>query len=886
MAVPQAGLRYAMGMKMKKRLAVWGWWQGRNLGDNWIKRTVAGLFPEAEFIDTREADFSAYDFVICGGGGLFIYDAIWPWINYSQITPYGMLGLGAEFPHKTDQAYKLSRNAKFFYVRDQYSLDCMKINDIKRSYDLTFASPLSFLDSGSLNMSRLFFVWRDGQDLLWNEQFHKYICYENKTDEYNRIIAEEFEEITADDFQTCGDDIENRMGNCGFVISGRFHGIIAAIQKGLPCIAIDICPKIRALMKDCGLEEYCIKINETDKLKKLICKAKSESEIIRKKQLAYREKAIATLTKHITDVKAAVDKALNPVRILHYGSYWMQNNDVVKAMADDLGKTCDSCEMDLKVYTKAPDNRIKAKISTPNGLICILDTEKVKNDVVRFKPDAVVLNSGGLVLEDSGFKVLSEMGIVNVGIELSDPDVYPYNGAFYANKFDLFYTNSQYSMVNQYDKEKVNIHLLPFAASADHHFYMPDIEKKYDLVVVGHAREDRLDVMRKLSKRFKVGIYGRGWESGLGEVNGAEHTKAINGGLMYLSFAKTAAGYNNVKVGLFEAMACNQVVITRYMEELNDFFEIGKEIICYKEEDELPGIIEYYLGHEEEREAIRKNAYARFLREHTYLSRWMKVKDDIRGIKEAKYKTMEDKKTNMNLTDIEWSKLYDHSLIDNIYKNILSGNHSAQSLEMLKLSQLNDKILEIGCGSGATTAYLSKNGRICTALDFQDESLILTKALCEKVGCSVRAVKADARTVLPFEVREFDIAFQAGLLEHFEREERIDMLRIWKPCCRKMVSMIPNAASLGYRVGKGLMEKNGTWRYGRELPQYSLVRDFEEAGYKVIEEYTAGEKNALNFLPKTHYLREALEKWFAEMEICGDNCGQGYLLVTIGESCS
>lgn len=254
--------------------------------------------------------------------------------------------------------------------------------------------------------------------------------------------------------------------------------------------------------------------------------------------------------------------------------------------------------------------------------------------------------------------------------------------------------------------------------------------------------------------------------------------------------------------------------------------------------------------------------------------------------KESEVLKMEEKKMNTNLSDIEWSRLYDHSHADNIYKKIMSGNLSVQSAEMLKLSQSGDKILEIGCGSGGTITYLSKNGRICTALDFQDESLILVRTLCERFGCAVRTVKADARTVLPFETREFDIAFQAGLLEHFERIERIEMLRLWKPCCKKMVSLIPNAASLGYRMGKGLKEKNGTWRFGNEMPQYSLVRDFEEAGYKVIDEYTVGEKQSVNFLPKTHYLRLALEKWFTEMEICGDNCGQGYLLVTIGENCS
>lgn len=868
---------------MKKRLAVWGWWQGRNLGDNWIRRTVAGLFPEAEFIDTRVQDFTPYDFVICGGGGLFIYDVIRPWVNYAQKTPFGMLGLGAEFPHRTDEAIKLGRRAAFFYVRDRYSLDCMKLGDMEQSYDITFASPLDFTDDGKLDMSKVFFVWRDGREHLWNEQFKTYIGYEDCYEDCRRIVSEAFEEVVSDDFQTGGDDIERRIEGCGFIISGRYHGIVAAIQKGLPCIAIDICPKIRALMTECGLEDYCIKIGETEKLKALITKAKDDCAAIREKQLKYREKAYLTLQRQLGRVRAAVDRALEPLRVLHYGSYWMGENDVVKVMADDLGEICRARAVDLKVYTNAPDSRIKAKIKTPNGLICLLDTEKLRKDVEEFKPDAVVLNSGGLVLEDGGFKMLSEKGVVSVGVELSDPDVYPYNGAFYAHKFDLFYTNSKYSLTNQYDKAKVNIRLLPFAASAARHFYMPEAERIYDLVVVGHAREDRIRVVRELKKSFRVGTFGAGWDSGPGSVHGAAHTKALNSGLMYLSFARTAAGFDNVKVGLFEAMACNQAVITRYTEELADYFEPGKEVICYKEDGEIPGIVAYYLAHEDEREGIRKNAYARFLREHTWLGRWREVKADIKAVIAGKYKPVEPA-AKPQLSGIEWGRLYDPSLADRIYKDIKGGRLGAQSVEMLKLTRENDKVLEIGCGSGATTAYLALNGRNCTALDFQDESLILTKTLCDRLGRPVRIVKADARAALPFEAGEFDVAFQAGLLEHFDHAERVGMLRLWRPCCRKMVSLIPNAASLGYRMGKALMEKSGAWPYGREMPQYSLVREFEEAGYRVIGEYTAGEKNAVNFLPKGHYLKEALEKWFTEMEICGDNCGQGYLLVTIGEN--
>jgi hypothetical protein len=97
-----------------------------------------------------------------------------------------------------------------------------------------------------------------------------------------------------------------------------------------------------------------------------------------------------------------------------------------------------------------------------------------------------------------------------------------------------------------------------------------------------------------------------------------------------------------------------------------------------------------------------------------------------------------------------------------------------------------------------------------------------------------------------------------------------------------MVSIIPNAASLAYRVGKAMMEKANTWEYGLELPQYSLRQEFLEAGMRVTEEYTIGEDHALNFLPKRHYLHDALHRWQKE-NICEDNCGQGYLLVTVGE---
>ena len=611
------------------KLYIWGWWQGNNLGDNWIKKTLATIFPEAIFIDTGVQEFEEDSFVVCGGGGLFIYDVISPWDRLENNIAYGMIGLGAEFPHISQKAVSVKERARFFYVRDQYSLDCMNIKGIEQSYDITFAKPLDVVPVETVNFNKLFLVWRDGHELIRNEQFNNYIQPGSSYEEWKYVINNNFTDIVEDDFQTGDDNIEERISDCGFIISGRYHGIVAAIQKGIPFLAIDICPKIRALLHEVGLEEYCIKISEIDKAQELILKAKNNLEEIRKIENAYCVKANDILKKQIRKAKLEILKVLSPLRLIHYGSYWMKENDVVNTMSDDLAKECILKKIDLKAYEKGTDIRIKKCTQTPNGKLCLLEHQKIMEDIKEFGADGIILNSGGLYLEEQTCEFTKDKGIVSVGISLSDPDVYPYNGKLYAEKFDLFYTNSKYSLEHQYDRQKVNINIMPFAASLVHHFYMPEVEKKYDVVIVAHARDDRKKIVEKLSTICNVGTYGSGRENSLGLVNGKEHVRAINTGKLYVSFAKTVAGYNNVKVGLFEAMACNQVVITSYMEELEDYFEIGKEILCYKEEDELYELIKYYLVHDEEREQIREAGYHRFLKDHTYEKRWNVVLENI-----------------------------------------------------------------------------------------------------------------------------------------------------------------------------------------------------------------------------------------------------------------
>ena len=235
------------------------------------------------------------------------------------------------------------------------------------------------------------------------------------------------------------------------------------------------------------------------------------------------------------------------------------------------------------------------------------------------------------------------------------------------------------------------------------------------------------------------------------------------------------------------------------------------------------------------------------------------------------------------LSKDEWAKIYSKDILDEIFNKINLENWTIQTKEMLKLTNIGDKVLEIGTGSGETSIVLSQNKRKVTALDYSKSSIDLVKELAKRFGCSINAVKYDAFSALPFTEQEFDVIFQAGLLEHFDKKTRIELLKNWGYNCKKMVSLIPNAHSVAYRVGKYLQETAGTWEYGLEMPQSSLRDEFIQAGFVNIKEYTIGTFESLNFLPENHYLKIALKQLFEDNCLDTEDFGQGYLLVTIGE---
>jgi glycosyltransferase involved in cell wall biosynthesis len=130
------------------------------------------------------------------------------------------------------------------------------------------------------------------------------------------------------------------------------------------------------------------------------------------------------------------------------------------------------------------------------------------------------------------------------------------------------------------------------------------------------------------------------------------------------------------------------------------------------------------------------------------------------------------------------------------------------------------------------------------------------------------------------------VIWSSGVLEHFSDEQIVGILRhSFRASRRTVMSLVPNARSLPYRLGKWIQESRGEWPWGHEDPKFSLASQFREAGLAGIREETIGAQHALNFLsgPDLHPMARALSAFYSQLpDGEADSLGQGYLLVTAG----
>lgn len=117
----------------------------------------------------------------------------------------------------------------------------------------------------------------------------------------------------------------------------------------------------------------------------------------------------------------------------------------------------------------------------------------------------------------------------------------------------------------------------------------------------------------------------------------------------------------------------------------------------------------------------------------------------------------------------------------NVHKDFLD--------EMCKVDP--KRVVEVGCGSGTLSVFMSHMGCRVTAVDVDDDVLMRAEKASEALNGDVKFIKGDAFN-LPFGDKEFDISFSQGVLEHFSDEDIVKMVTEQLRVSKRVMFSVPN----------------------------------------------------------------------------------------------
>lgn len=87
-----------------------------------------------------------------------------------------------------------------------------------------------------------------------------------------------------------------------------------------------------------------------------------------------------------------------------------------------------------------------------------------------------------------------------------------------------------------------------------------------------------------------------------------------------------------MKLRLFEVVSTGGFLLTQYTPNLEQFFDIDKEIVVFNTVDEARDKINFYLNNDTSRTKIARAGYLRYIKEHTSKTRLNKLLSDIKAL--------------------------------------------------------------------------------------------------------------------------------------------------------------------------------------------------------------------------------------------------------------
>ncbi|MFH2069039.1 MAG: glycosyltransferase [Candidatus Omnitrophota bacterium] len=155
------------------------------------------------------------------------------------------------------------------------------------------------------------------------------------------------------------------------------------------------------------------------------------------------------------------------------------------------------------------------------------------------------------------------------------------------------------------------------------HRKIPGVVKDIDLLFVGRMSRRRKAILEKVSSGFKC-------------LSAAAYGEAL---VRFANRAKImlnihAEDFPDTETRVFETLGSGSFLLTEQLSSENPFSE--RELVQFKDTEDLMKKIRYFLDHEEEREAIAARGHAAALQNHTFTHRAQQIVETISPYLEQK----------------------------------------------------------------------------------------------------------------------------------------------------------------------------------------------------------------------------------------------------------
>lgn len=161
-------------------------------------------------------------------------------------------------------------------------------------------------------------------------------------------------------------------------------------------------------------------------------------------------------------------------------------------------------------------------------------------------------------------------------------------------------------------------------------FHSSSKEKRHDISFVGACYGVRKKIVEALqSQGFQVSVYGAGWPSGRLDTENVPTLFSESKIILGVGTIGHCTDFYALKMRDFDAPMCGSLYLTHDNPDLARVYDVGNEVLVYRN---IPDCIQkaaFYLRNDELRESIAQRGWKRARAEHTWEVRFRSVLDTL-----------------------------------------------------------------------------------------------------------------------------------------------------------------------------------------------------------------------------------------------------------------